>query len=193
LLDYNYERGNLFYGGNEFRFFDIRSLRFLSANVRNKYIQDNVKHVELYKDGPRVNGYVQWLDFNGKRVIDNRDGLMNTGIESDYVWVHFTYISDKLANGLYIYGELSDWQLKEQFKMTYNSLIGGYEKTMLLKQAFYNYEYVSPSPKNAIDISNTEGNFFNTENEYDILLYTKNQFMQYDELVGTSHCVSRSR
>ena len=37
-LTFNYEDKNLFPGTNEFRFFDIRSLRFFSNNVVKKYV-----------------------------------------------------------------------------------------------------------------------------------------------------------
>ncbi len=185
ILDYNYETGNLFLGGNEFRYFDIRNLRYLSPNVRRKYDENNVKHAVLYADAIRSNlPYVQTIDFNGKVVIDNRDGIAKAEIGADYAAVHFNLISDQLPKDVYIFGELSDWQLKEDFKMDWNPKSLQYEKMLMLKQAYYNYWYVLPGANNVADLSSTEGNFSNTENDYQILLYNKNQFMQYDELLG---------
>ncbi len=195
-LDYNYEEGNLFGGGNEFRYFDIRSLRFLSFNVRRKYQEGNMKHVLLYSDNTKMNlPYLQTIDFNGKRVIDNRDGSLKGDIEGDYCSVHFTFISDKLDKDVYIFGELSDWQMRDEFKMEWNENFNQYEATVVLKQAYYNYYYVTPQKEDPtkIDLTFTENNFSNTENDYYIMTYNKNPFMQYDELLGTFHCNSRLR
>ncbi len=194
ILDYNYESGNVFLGGNEFRYFDIRNLRFLSFNVRNKYLEGRLKHAVLYRDATRVSQtYLQTIDFNGKMVVDNRDNAIKGEIESDYAAVHFTFTSDKLDKDIYIFGELTDWQLKDEFKMEWNEKSQEYEKMVMLKQAYYNYFYVTADAKKAADLQYTEGNHSNTENDYHIMVYNKNQFMQYDELLATISCNSMKK
>lgn len=194
ILDYNYENGNVFLGGNEFRYFDIRNLRFLSYNVRRKYDENNIKNAVLYPDATRMTlPYLQTIDFNGKIVVDNRDGGVKGEIESDYASVHFTFVSDKLEKDVYIFGELSDWQIREEFKMEWNAKSNQYEKIMSLKQAYYNYYFVTKDENNQADLRYTEGNHSNTENDYHIMIYNKNPFMQYDELLGTIHCNSMKR
>lgn len=194
ILDYNYEAGNIFPAGNEFRYFDIRNLRFLSYNVRRKYDENNIKHAVLYNDENRMTlPYLQTIDFNGKIVVDNRDGGVRGEIESDYAAVHFTFVSDKLDKDVYIFGELTDWQLKDEFKMEWNAKSMYYEKTLSLKQAYYNYFYVTPDGLGGADLRYTEGNHSNSENDYHIMIYNRNPFMQYDELLGTIHCNSSSR
>jgi hypothetical protein len=194
VLEYNYETGNLFQAGNEFRYFDIRSLINLSFNVRRKYMEGNLKNAVLYADATKMNlPYLQTIDFNGKIVVDNRDRAVQGEIEGDYAMVHFSFITDKLPKDVYIFGELSDWQLKEEFKMDWNEKSGQYEKSMMLKQAYYNYYYVTPDAKGLADLQYTEGNHSNTENDYHVMIYNKNPFMQYDELLGTIHCNSMKR
>lgn len=194
ILDYNYESGNLFLAGNEFRYFDIRSLRFLSFNVRRKYMEENLKNVVLYNDALRYNlPYVLMIDFNGKVVVDNRDNGVRGDIESDYAKVHFNFISDKLEEDVYVFGEFTDWQMKEEYKMVYNEKFKQYELSTMMKQAYYNYYIVSKDKNGKVDLSKTEGNFSNTENDYHIMIYHKNQFMQYDELLGTIYCNSNNR
>ncbi len=189
IMDYNYEDVNLFDAGNEFRYFDIRSLRFLSFNVRRKYMEGNFKHVILYNDNTRCNlTYIQTIDFNGKRVIDNRDGGVKGEIESDYCMTHFTFNSSKLEKDVYIFGELTNWQILEEFKMTWNEKFQSYEGEVLLKQAYYDYYYVtkdSNDPTKA-ELIHTEGNYNNTENDYYVLTYARNQNLSYDELLGIS-------
>lgn len=190
-LDYNYETGNVFLGGNDFRYFDTRSLRFLSFNVRRKYMEDNLKNVVLNNDAPRnLKPYMQTIDFNGKIVIDNRDNGVRGEIEGDYTKVHFTYVSDKQANDVYVFGELTDWQMKPEFKMEWNEKFQQYELAVMLKQAYFNYYIVTDNPAGTVSLKDTEGNFSNTENDYHIMIYHKNQFMQYDELLGTIYCNS---
>jgi hypothetical protein len=42
-------------------------------------------------------------------------------------------------------------------------------------------------------LKQTEGDFSATENDYHIMIYHKNQFMQYDELLGTAYINSNRR
>ena len=185
-LIFNYEDKNLMNGGNEYRFFDIRSLRFFSNNVAEKYF-DSLNNVVLRPDELRSHlSYSYSIDDNGKRVIDNKDGG-KLAEDADYAMVHF-YL--KCANPItmgpvYIFGELSDWRLQEKFKMTYLPEHKGYYAMVKLKQSYYNYEYVIWNEKEKrIDKTFTEGNHFETENDYHVLLYHKNPFYGYDELIG---------
>lgn len=184
-LSFNYEEGNLFPGGNEFRYFDIRSLRFFSNQVAEKYF-DTLTNVVLTPDEPRSHlTYVYWVDYNGQRVVTNKDGS-NVVADGDYALVHFILLTqDKRDLGdMYIYGELSDWQLKDEFKMEYDSLNGFYSGTVLLKQSYYDYMYVMKDKQGKLEFDFTEGTHRETENDYYILIYHRNQFYNYDELVG---------
>lgn len=185
-LEYNYEEENIFGGLNEFRAFDIRSLRFLSGNVKKKFISENDrKHVILYPEMTRGNtAYLQVKDFNGKFVIDNKDGT-NGETEGDYCQVYFSLLSSKpLSGDVYVVGEMNYWNLDSNYKMTYNQKSATYELKVPLKQGYYNYHYVVNN-NGVADYSETEGNHFETENDYQILFYHKNQYLGYYELVGT--------
>ena len=59
-----------------------------------------------------------------------------------------------------------------------------YSGSALLKQSYYNYHYVMKDKEGNLEYSFTEGNHQETENDYTILVYHKNQFYQYDELIG---------
>ncbi len=186
VLSFNYEDKNLFPGTNEFRFFDIRSLRFFSNQVTKKYF-DSVQNVVLKPDELKSHlAYTRWIDYNGKRVIRNRDGV-NIVEDGDYAMVHFYLKSkDKSHIGdMYIYGELTDWQLQDRFKMKYWPDYEMYSCSVLLKQSFYDYHYVMKDREGNIEYSFTEGNHQETENDYTILVYHKNVYYGYDELIGT--------
>ena len=184
-LSFNYENENIMPGTNEFRFFDIRLLRFFSNNVIKKYI-DTVQNVVLRPEESKAYlNYVRWIDYNGKRDIFNSDG-MNLVEDGDYAMVHFNFKSNNLNDmgELFVYGELSDWQLKDKFKMTYSPEQNMYTCSVLLKQSYYNYHFVLRDKEGKIDYTFTEGNHQETENDYTILVYHKNVFYGYDEIIG---------
>ena len=184
-LSFNYENENLLPGTNEFRFFDIRSLRFFSNNVIKKYI-DSIHNVVLRPEESKAYlNYVRWIDYNGKRDIFNSDG-MNLVEDGDYALVHFNFKSNNLQDmgDVFVYGELTDWQLKDKFKMTYSSELNMYTCPVLLKQSYYNYHFVLRDKQGNIDYTFTEGNHQETENDYTILVYHKNVFYGYDEIIG---------
>lgn len=184
-LDYNYYDQTLFSGGNEFRFFDIRSLRQFSQNVRAKTL-DSVYHCFLnYEESRGSKQYFNYLDFNGKRVIANRDG-QNAGIDGDYAFITFYLLSlTPLNEDVYVYGEFTDWRLLPEYKMYYNKSRLRYELEVQLKQGRYEYKYATQTTDGKIDDTTIEGSHAQTENEYMILIYHKNIQYKYDELVGS--------
>jgi hypothetical protein len=71
--------------------------------------------------------------------------------------------------------------------MVFNEQTGVYEGTAFLKMGFYNYAYVTkkkddPAAKASFEF--TEGNYFETENDYLILVYYRSMGGRADELVG---------
>lgn len=188
-LIYNYETGNLFNGGNEFRQFDIRSLRFFSFNVAEKFV-DSMKNAVLKTDELRAHlAYFNQADYNGKRAIQNKDGSKNLS-DGDYALVHFSLKSnnDIHPKGVYIFGELTDWQIQDKFKLDFFPDKKLYYKKVKLKQSYYNYEYVTIADDGvSAETIFTEGNHYETENDYDIFVYHKNQQYGYDELIGYLH------
>lgn len=183
-LNYNYEDGNLFNGGNEFRFFDTRSLRFFSQNIEKKYF-DQVTQCVLKPDESRAKAaYFQYLDFNGKRVLENKDGTT----DGDYARMYFRLmLPDSFAEPVYVFGEFSDWQPREAFRMTYDPLLKMYTCNALLKQGYYNYAYGVLTASGKLDETLIEGNHMETRNDYNILVYHRNLIFDYDELVGAAY------
>lgn len=184
-LNYNYEEGNLMDAGNEYRFFDIRSLRYFSQNVEKKF-RDSLVHVVLKKENTRGHlNYVLWRDFNGKRVVQNKDGI-DIAADADYALVQFNLNAPHplIYEPIYLFGEFTDWQIKEEYKLKYNSDLKTYSCEILLKQSYYNYLYVSKGEENLPKFTYTEGNHYQTENDYFIYFYHRNQFYNYDECVG---------
>ena len=179
---------NIFRGGNEFRYFDIKSIRYKSENVKRiDYAIPNY-NVYLYpSDNREFKPYFYWQDFNGKYYIAFQEGK-KPDVESDYVYVYFTLPSDQMISGgkMYISGSLNDWAFDKNNLMTYNSERKEYECTMLLKQGWYNYEYVFLKDGESTGTSTLfEGSHYETENDYTVLIYYRNPRERYDRVIGT--------
>ena len=187
-LDYSYDEENTFNGGKEFRYFNVQGLR--SPDIRiNKIRVDsaNVSHIHLYNDDKRgFKRYAFEKDINGKFIIKTTLGD-SPDTDADYVYVYFYLMSDAplIEGDVYIFGALSDWKCKEEFKMKYDHDFKGYRAVLFVKQGFYNYEYVTENQKMKIpDETLTEGNRFETENDYTIMVYHQPIGVFYDKLIG---------
>lgn len=188
VLDYDYNKENVFPGGNEFRYFDIRTKRYNGENVDNIRFIRPYYHVTLLPDEIRNNKkFSNYKDMNGNFVIESQDRVTDYDTECDYFFVHF-YLpmeSQLMGGTVNVFGALTGWNANKTNEMKYNFQSAGYELSLLLKQGYYNYQYVyvADGAKKA-DSVNLEGSFFLTENEYEIYAYYRDMASRYDKLVG---------
>lgn len=194
-LIYDYDDRNVFPGGSEFRWFDTRSLRYQSERLQRITTEGGMKHVYLLPDEKRTyKRYVSGNDINGRFMIKTYDGGDST-VEADYVYMHFflPWEFPITEGNIYVFGSFCDWQCKPETKMSYNYERKGYEVTILLKQGYYNYEYVlQRDNKNAADDFFVEGMHQETENAYVIYVYQRKPGQYYDRLLGLKRLNSRS-
>lgn len=188
LLDYNYNDENTFNGGNEFRHFDIKSLRFISDRLR-KITKDSLGYeVTLQPDIKRsFTVYLSDIDMNGRKYIKTDDALRSSDIEGEYAYIHFSlpYYESVSTGSIYIFGALTDWHYQKEAIMKYNSKTATYEGTLYLKQGYYNYEYVLLKNNSSVgDETFIEGNHYETENDYTIYVYNQEQGTTYDKLIA---------
>ena len=187
-LDYDYDDGNVFDAGNEFRHVDIKSTVYQTENMKRKYFDGATGyHVILLPDQRRTfRQYTFTEDLNGKRYIA-AENAGDANLEGDYVFVHFQFPYDvPLVNGnVYLLGALTGWQLSEEAKMTYNFQEKAYEAILYLKQGYYDYCYVFLEDGfEAADISLFEGSHWDTENDYSIFVYHQEEGTYYHQLIG---------
>ncbi len=180
---------NIFPGGNEFRYFDIKSIRYQSEYVKSIDYAMGRYNVYLYPSENReFKPYFYWKDFNGKYYIAFQEGK-RPDIEADYVNVYFTLLSAYMLKdgNVYVAGALNDWENNSNNIMTYNESGKQYECTMLLKQGWYNYEYEFLKKGEKYGTSGIfEGNHYETENDYIVLIYYRNPLERYDRVIGTA-------
>ena len=188
VLDYDYNKENVFPGGNEFRYFDIRTNRHNGENVENIRFIRPYYHITLVPDEIRNNKkFLPYKEMNGNFVIESQDRVIDTDTECDYMFVHFflPMPSQLVGGSVNVFGALTGWNANTTNEMKWNYETAGYELTLLLKQGYYNYQYVYvPEGAKKADSVNLEGSFFITENEYQIFAYYRDQSSRYDRLVG---------
>jgi hypothetical protein len=178
---------NVFQGGNEFRYFDIKSIRYQSQYVKKIDFLISNYHVYLFPSENReFKPYFYWEDFNGKYYIAIQEEK-NPETDADYVYVYFTLPSKYPVEGgkMYVSGALNNWSFDANNMMSYNAAAGAYECIILLKQGWYNYEYVFR--KDGVDESvatKFEGSHYETENDYTVLIYYRNPRERYDRVIG---------
>ena len=183
-LVYRYDLPTQFDGGNEFLFFNTKDLRVLNPSVSYVNLGELYQHY-LYTDVPRKDlPYTYFPDINGNFVVETLQGD-DHHTEADYSEVYFSLARQYGLNDeeIYIYGKFNNYELTEENKMVYNPNLELYEGILLLKQGFYNYNYVRKLD-GQLDKLSISGNHAQTENNYLVLVYHRSIGAMYDALIG---------
>ena len=200
VYEYNNDNSFVFPAGREYRWVDLRSFRFQSERVDSADLNTTPFTVWLKPDPQRTNmRYVTYVDLNGAYEISATD-VNNPWWQGDYANVHFTFVPqnlDEFTNKkVYLIGELATGICDNaECEMDYNPDKKIFEKTLLLKQGYYYYTYVTKNlndKKSTTETADTEGNYAETENSYTILVYYRSLSDRADELVGAVTIDSRN-
>ncbi len=176
---------NDFAGGNEYRLFDLRTLKLNSQRVA-RIFRDTANTVLLTSDEARNrSSYLFEYDNNGEFLIRNQDGR-DPRTDADYANVYFNLALNSKPNGdLYVVGRFNNFELTDANRMTYDATRDRYTLSCLLKQGIYDYKYVLVNADTKKpDSTPIEGSYFETENTYQILVYYRQPGSRWDELVG---------
>lgn len=184
-LLYTYTNKTNFKGSNEYLNFDTKILRNKSLNTL-KITKDAIFHHFLYpiKHNPLSN-YVYNPDVNGQFVFRTLEAD-DVRTEADYAMMHFSLATDTPFKNkdIFIYGAFNDFTLSDNNKMQYNTNTKTYEAAILLKQGFYNYTFATLDNNGQKSTSDIRGSFFETENEYTVIIYYKPFGGFFDRVVG---------
>lgn len=174
----------LFKGMKEYRHKDIRTLISTTQDILVWDAKKDNYHCWLIPDEMRTyKPYFTDYDINGKYLILNRD-LPDANLQSDYIMAHFTLNSrDALPEPVYLYGAFTNWKLTPEYEMEYDPSRKAYLGQVLLKMGYYNFMYAVPDSKNKPDTSPIEGDWYETENDYNLFVYYRPFGSRYDKLV----------
>jgi hypothetical protein len=187
-LVYKYDTPTQFWAGNEFLYFDNKEIRVASNTISRVDSQKDIYSSYLFTNEARANSnYYNNQDVNGNFVI-RRLFAENSDIEADYAWVYFSLSAPLFRSSdgsIYVTGMFNNYTLTTENKMEYNPEKAIYEKAILIKQGFTNFEYLAVKPNGSIDSENAiDGNYFQTENEYTVLVYYKEDTDRFTRIIG---------
>lgn len=196
LLEYNTDNNCIFPGGKEWRWLDLRSFRLQSDRVERANYTKTSTEMFLFPDADRTaQRYVYFRDLNGMYLVETYESI-NPYWQGDFATVHFnlaapngTAYADK---DIYLAGQLTSYEFNDKTKMVFNAEKGMYECTAFLKQGYYNYTYIAVDKNDPTQKRDLEGDYWETENEYTILMYYKSFTDRTDQLIGVGKIKSRT-
>ena len=185
ILEYSNSRKMYMEAGNEYRYFNVKNHRYVTDKVANISFIDPYYIFSLYPENDAGNTYSYVQDINGNFVVTS-DDTDYPATEADYVLVDFKLRTDNYIRGdVYLYGDFTGENFSDENKLEYNEDNGFYELRKMVKQGFYNYYYVVRDPLSGlVSLQETEGSFYQTENDYIIYFYYKSPSGQYHQLLG---------
>ncbi|OAQ38334.1 hypothetical protein A5893_15755 [Pedobacter psychrophilus] len=175
-----------FAGGNEFRRFDTRSFRFKSEGVYEN-IKDSIYTVNLFADvSKNIPNYSFQYDENGNFFILNQDG--NTpDYDADYGNINFALKAQAPDDKgfAYVVGKFNAYQKNSLNQMVYDPIQKTFNLSIPLKQGVVDYHYIwADENGKTIDENAFDGTFYQTENDYQILIYYRPPGGRFDELIA---------
>lgn len=184
-LSYTYTNKTNFWGGNEYLNFDNKFIRNNSLNVV-KIIKKDVFHHYLYPfEFNPFRKYSYNPDINGQFVIRTLEAN-DSKTEADYAMIHFTLSVEEAFSEreVYVYGAFNDFKITDENKMYFDLEERAYKANILLKQGFYNYTFATKETNGNINTNDVNGSFYETENEYTVIVYYKPFGSFFERVVG---------
>ncbi|MDE5561764.1 MAG: DUF5103 domain-containing protein [Bacteroidaceae bacterium] len=184
-LEWTHCRELIFPAGNEYHKFEILDVNHSGMNVDRMRWFDPYHHAILWTD--EVPGsYITTEDHDGA-FLPRTESRENNETQAEYVIVHFTLQSPRLPQDVYVNGQWSNGDTDPECIMEYDNETGCYETAVLLKQGYYDYQYITADGST----QRTIGDFWQTENEYQAFIYYKEPGGRYDRIVGYTQLHTR--
>ena len=189
-LEFTNENEMLFPAMREWRWLNARSFRLLGDRVSSQQNTDSSYAIRVNEEQTRVGSpYYFFRDLNGMFLSETVEKI-NPFWEADYGKVTFTFMppgGQPLRKPLYVFGEFSGYGSDPASRMVFTNEKGVYEAEMVLKQGYYDYVYATRDPASGgFETDQTEGNAWETENNYMVLVYFRELGGRYDQLLGIS-------
>ena len=180
-IEFTHNRNLIFPAGNEYHRFEILDVHRTATGVDRIDWFEPYYHATLFAAQPdRAYSYIE--DQNGVYVLRSADDY-DDATTAEYVVVHFFLQSPRLQGGdVYVSGQWSGQTFNPDCRMEYDDINQEYHAALLLKQGYYSYEYIQQDGLT----TRTMGSFFETENEYQVLVYYRGQGTRYDRLAAYS-------
>ncbi len=195
MLEFVNEQEMLFPAMREWRWLNLRSFRLLGDRITSQENTDSSFSLNVKEEGSRTSSpYYYFDDLNGMFINETTERI-NPNWEAEYAKVHFSFIPPGgqpfRSGNLYVFGEITGYGLNEGARLSFNQETGKYETDIILKQGFYDYVYALNNGKdNVFYTDETEGNVWETEDGYMVLVYYRELGGRYDQLLGMTRANS---
>jgi len=173
----------------EFRSFDIRPISYTTEFVNSIEQGDDETTVLLDLNKKRSNrNALTIIDANGFFIIDNFESRSDPEVSSEYCKVIFNLKAEReYERDIYIIGAFSDWQAKEEYRLDYDAMQKLYLGAAYFKQGYYDYMFAMEQDNGFLDIDLIEGSYYETENDYQILVYYREYGARFDRLIAVKN------
>lgn len=195
-LIYKYDKETQFWAGNEYMYFENKDIRNAVNNVV-RITAGEIYNTVLYMNEARnTKAYTFYPDINGNFQVNNMNlSVTDKMLESDYTWVFFSLSAPSYyeKKDIYVGGMFNNYTKSPEYKMDYNEKTALYEKAIMIKQGFNNYQYIVADKNGRVDGEHAiDGNFYQTENDYTILVYYRENNDRYDRVIGIGNANSEN-
>ena len=187
-LIYKYDKETQFWAGNEYLYFDNKDIRNAVNNVLRVTGGEIYNNILYANEARGSKPYTYYPDINGNFVTNNSNlNVTDVTLEADYAWVFFKLSAPAYfeKDDIYIGGMFNNYAKTDEYKMEYNEKTAMYEKAVMIKQGFNNYMYIPANSKGKVNgKASPDGNFFQTENDYNVIVYYRENNERYDRVIG---------
>lgn len=184
-ISYEHERQLIFEAGNHWRRFEFTDEKYPGIGVDHIRYHAPLYYAYLNRDKTRnEDNYRYDQDQHGLYKVHalHRDDM---DTEAEYFYAMFTLEAPHRLSqqGVYLIGDFTSQIVDHSTRMEYDETTGLFHKEVLLKQGAYNYQYLVPVGK-GLTGAFTEGNHYETLNEYQVYVYWHPFGSRYDRLLG---------
>ena len=181
-LQWQHNRHLIFDAGNEYRKFELLDMDHPTMGIDETKWDGEEYQIYVMPDTPRPN-YVHDESAKGSFYVRNSDNEDNH-FTCEYAPVHFRLQTNRQPGDVYLNADWTYDRFLPTYRMEYNEADHSYHATVLLKQGYYSYQYLVLKSDGSTQPVSTEGNFFQTTNRYDALIYYRGTGDRTDRLVG---------
>jgi len=171
-LEWSHARELIFDAGNEYHKFEVLDPSHPTMGI--DYIRWDGDYYQVFPFmNERRPNYLYDEDADGDFCIRNSDNREND-TASDYVWVNYRLKADAPPSGhIVIDGRWTTDSHADNYRMTYDADEDLFTASILQKQGYYSYQYLWEDEHGTRRVLPSEGNFYQTENRYQVLVYYK--------------------
>ena len=178
----------IFKAGNEYRRMETVSVTYPGMGVERIQYVDPYYNMWLRNDQLRSTEQYLYDQTQHGRFTIREYNSSQSDIEADYVMTHFSLdLPEQTQYGIFLDGDFTYRRFDPESLMVFNRATRRYEKSLLLKQGAYNYQYLAvPVVSMTGATAPIEGDFYETVNEYLVKVYYHRPGERYDRLVGVA-------